>query len=377
MAFDWQAELTAPLGNTAVNHASSAVTKPPPPKPVQKIYFAQALTASATTVVSNDNLPQPLIRGDTIDIQISQEIYEKDFNMHKQHNTHAQVWIRLLELPQEYWMDRTLREISSVVGTPLLIDSVTIKRIYGHYARILVDMDFSRQIFHEITVEREGYAFQVEVAYEWLLYYRTHCHTIGHDVSSCRWLYPPKDNIVHKEKIVQGKKPVPTPKQTWIPTKDNSAGIGSSISFAVPQTNTNPVITEAEAHPITLQQQDTTNEVVNHETIFVEEQTLSATMDLEQQNLGSDTIEGDIGQHLEHNVTKSSPPLAPMVNHTLDVSHNSFSMPLTNVIDVVARSTIVVTHDLVITPVEPLDVNTIRADPDATVDPTLQKILIL
>lgn len=28
--------------------------------------------------------------------------WSKDFNMHTQRNTHAQVWIRLLELPQEY-----------------------------------------------------------------------------------------------------------------------------------------------------------------------------------------------------------------------------------------------------------------------------------
>jgi hypothetical protein len=124
--------------------------------------------------------------------------WTKDFNMHKHRNTHAQVWIRLLELPQEYWMDRTLREIASAVGTPLLIDNATSKRIYGHYARILVDMDFSRQLFHEITVEREGYAFQVEVAYEWLPEFCTHCHTLGHDVSSCRWLYPQKDKTVHK-----------------------------------------------------------------------------------------------------------------------------------------------------------------------------------
>ncbi|KEH35128.1 DUF4283 domain protein [Medicago truncatula] len=186
----------------------------PPHKPVQKISFAQPLSTSTIPTASNDNLPQPLIRGDSVSIHITQDIYEKgawsmttlgrgyyefffssqkdmcmtwamgtinlklgvlrlfewekDFNMHKQCNTHAQVWIRILELPQEYWMDRTLREIASDLGTPLLIDSATSKRIYGHYARILVDMDFSRQIFHEITVEREGYAFQVEVAYEWL-----------------------------------------------------------------------------------------------------------------------------------------------------------------------------------------------------------------
>jgi len=69
--------------------------------------------------------------------------WTKDFNMDNQRNTHAQLWILLPELPQEYWMERTLWEIASSVGTPLVIDNATSKRIFGHYARLLVDMDFS------------------------------------------------------------------------------------------------------------------------------------------------------------------------------------------------------------------------------------------
>jgi len=71
-----------------------------------------------------------------------------------------------MELPQEYWMEQTLLEIASAVGTPLLIDNATSKHIFGHYARVLVDMDFSKKLYHEIVVEREGFPFCVEVAYE-------------------------------------------------------------------------------------------------------------------------------------------------------------------------------------------------------------------
>jgi hypothetical protein len=157
--------------------------------------------------------------------------WTKDFKMHTQRNTHAQVWIRLLELPQEYWMDRTLREIASAVGTPLLIDNATTKRLFGHYARILVDMDLSRKIFHEIVVEREGFAFTLEVAYEWLPDFCTHCQAIGHDVSACRRLYPRKEEPAVKEKIAQGKKPIPVAKPNWVPIRDNPSGIGSSAAF--------------------------------------------------------------------------------------------------------------------------------------------------
>jgi len=57
---------------------------PPPSKPVQHISFAQALTAAPTTFV-NDNLPQPLIRGESVSITISQQIYEKGLEIYK-HN---------------------------------------------------------------------------------------------------------------------------------------------------------------------------------------------------------------------------------------------------------------------------------------------------
>ena len=83
----------------------------------------------------------------------SSDLFEwtKDFNLHTQRQTHTQVWIRLWALPQEYWMERTLYEIA--VGTPLLIDNVTRNRLYGHYARILVDLDLSKKVFYEVLVE--------------------------------------------------------------------------------------------------------------------------------------------------------------------------------------------------------------------------------
>lgn len=99
-------------------------------------------------------------------------------------------------------MEKKLREISNVVGKPLLIDNARSKRIFVYYARILVDMDFTSKLFHEIMVEKEGYAFTLEVAYEWLPDFYTHCQNIGHEVTACRWLYPRKDNNTNKEKIV-------------------------------------------------------------------------------------------------------------------------------------------------------------------------------
>jgi len=74
--------------------------------------------------------------------------WSKDFNKYSQRLTHAQVWIRLLDLPREYWLEITLLEITGAIGTPLIIDAATQKSTFRHYAWVLVDIDFSCRLFY-------------------------------------------------------------------------------------------------------------------------------------------------------------------------------------------------------------------------------------
>lgn len=134
-------------------------------------------------------------------------------------------------------MDRTLREIASAIGTPLLIDSATQNRVFGHYARVLVDMDLSKHIFNEVMIERTGFSFAIKITYERLPAFCTHCGNIGHHISSCRWLHPVKEiPVIDKKKksIVSHKQQPPE----WQP-KDNLDGIGSSKAFEDPVGNNN------------------------------------------------------------------------------------------------------------------------------------------
>jgi len=131
-------------------------------------------------------------------------------------------------------MERPLYEIVGAVGTQLLIDNVSKNRLFGHYALVLVDLDLSKDIFYEILIEREGFAFPVAIEYEGLPEFCTHCTSIGHNVTSCRGLHPRRvENNEHQTD--KGKKPVNSqrPKQGWKP-KDNPEGIGSSKVFEIP-----------------------------------------------------------------------------------------------------------------------------------------------
>ena len=80
-------------------------------------------------------------------------------------------------------------EIANGVGTPLTLDDATENHTFGHFARILVDLDLSQRIFNEIMVECEGFFFYVEIHYERLHDYCNNCATIGHSIGQCKWLH--------------------------------------------------------------------------------------------------------------------------------------------------------------------------------------------
>jgi len=92
--------------------------------------------------------------------------WTKDFIPKAQAQTHAQVWIRLMQLPQEYWGKQTIFEITSGLGSPLTIDETTLHKRFGILARVLVDIDLSGKLFESVIVEREGHALSIEVQYE-------------------------------------------------------------------------------------------------------------------------------------------------------------------------------------------------------------------
>jgi len=99
--------------------------------------------------------------------------WSKDFNPSLQNSSTAQVWVRLHGLSQEYWRPRIFFVIASSVGTPICTDSASskpmIERTFGQFAKVVVDMDVTRELRDNVLVERKGFAFFVELEYENLL----------------------------------------------------------------------------------------------------------------------------------------------------------------------------------------------------------------
>ncbi|KAK2418107.1 hypothetical protein QL285_040346 [Trifolium repens] len=163
--------------------------------------------------------------------------WTKDFNPSVQKQTSAQVWVRIYGLSQEYWRPKILFAIASSVGTPLCTDVVTNKpkfdRTFGHFVRVLVDLDISNELSYEILVERKGFAFFVELEYENLPDYCSYCKNIGHNFDNCKKRV--FDFSIDKEDLAK-KKSRQEPKQIYVPV------VGKSITEIVDLEVSNPKV---------------------------------------------------------------------------------------------------------------------------------------
>jgi hypothetical protein len=144
----------------------------------------------------------------------------KDFNPKLQHNTSAQVWVKFFGLSQEYWHKNILFTIAGSLGTPICIDSVTAKpmheRTFGQFARVLVDIDLLQPLRYKLLVERKGYAFFVELEYEYIPNFCHGCKVIGHNFDQCKKWNKEADVMNAKDSLIKKKAPS-APKKTFVP----------------------------------------------------------------------------------------------------------------------------------------------------------------
>lgn len=106
-------------------------------------------------------------------------------------NTFARVWVRFWDLGFVYWEHQTLFEIARGVGMPVKLDPRTVDRSLGLYARILVEVDLSRPLLHQLRVFRaEGDSVFVRVKFESTLDVCSSCGLVGHLVTACKVRVP-------------------------------------------------------------------------------------------------------------------------------------------------------------------------------------------
>ena len=158
-----------------------------------------------------------------------------DFNPHTVQQTVAQTWIRLHGLAREYWRPVILFEIAGALGTRLALDEVTKKRIFGHYARVLIEIDITSDMHERILVERKDFDFYVDVEYEKLPSFCDSCKIIGHSFKNCKYQIP---SIVQAVKTTASNvKNVDTVSKTPTGTPNIVAGCSKTVVEIYPLIN--------------------------------------------------------------------------------------------------------------------------------------------
>ncbi|XP_058775480.1 uncharacterized protein LOC131649739 [Vicia villosa] len=130
------------------------------------------------------------------------------------------IWVMLPQLPLTFWGEKSIGKIGSALGTPLMADECTTKKLRISYARLLVEIDITVPLKDSIIIKGpDGVRFTQQVHYEWQPVYCMKCSKLGHDCEK------------QKKPNVQGKK-------IWAPKPPQQ------------KTNNNPETTGVQQDPI-------------------------------------------------------------------------------------------------------------------------------
>ncbi|KAK0594536.1 hypothetical protein LWI29_009004 [Acer saccharum] len=98
------------------------------------------------------------------------------------------VWVRFYDLSWEYWHPKIIYDLAKGIGVPLRLDRATVEGDFGHFARVLVDIDVSTVPPSFLLLERDdSHSSFISVEYENLPTFCSTCSSIGHFPNVCRW----------------------------------------------------------------------------------------------------------------------------------------------------------------------------------------------
>lgn len=67
--------------------------------------------------------------------------------------------------------------------------------LYGHYAKVLVDLDVKSNLTSTIPLEQENYGFAVDIVYENLPRDCKRCTFLGHEIVNCQKIKSESNSI--------------------------------------------------------------------------------------------------------------------------------------------------------------------------------------
>lgn len=107
--------------------------------------------------------------------------WHPDFHPATARITSMATWIRLANLPMEYYDSDVLWKLAAKVGKPIRIDAVTLAQSRGRFARICIEINTDKPLLHSINCG----SFIQKVQYEGIPIICFRCGKLGHDTKEC------------------------------------------------------------------------------------------------------------------------------------------------------------------------------------------------
>ncbi|XP_058732852.1 uncharacterized protein LOC131604428 [Vicia villosa] len=148
------------------------------------------------------------------------------------------IWVMFPQLPLIYWGERSMGKIASAIGKPLMTDECTSKKLRVSYARVLVEVDVTKELKKHITIrDPTGEKLIQQVDYEWEPPFCTPCKKVGHvckqKIEKQKQVYVQKQvvtqQVVPKENVQTGNQNSKNPaenEEEWIPVRTASRNRG-------------------------------------------------------------------------------------------------------------------------------------------------------
>ncbi|KAK2637511.1 hypothetical protein Ddye_032303 [Dipteronia dyeriana] len=102
------------------------------------------------------------------------------------------VWVKLCNIPHEYWTEEGLSYIASVVGKPLYVDSLTESKKRISFARVCIEIDTTCDLVDSFDLfmgdnkyPKQGEKVEILVEYQWKPKIYTECKSFGHSDVTC------------------------------------------------------------------------------------------------------------------------------------------------------------------------------------------------
>ncbi|XP_019264538.1 PREDICTED: uncharacterized protein LOC109242158 [Nicotiana attenuata] len=108
--------------------------------------------------------------------------WTEDFDLYNEVLKTIPLWVSFLNLSLNCWGRLTLSRIASGLETPLYADECTSNASRISYARVLIEMDISKELPKCIKIQDpSGKEFKQMVEYDWVPQYCKKCLMVGHD----------------------------------------------------------------------------------------------------------------------------------------------------------------------------------------------------